>query len=180
MTGVEVLPYNAEWTAWYRELKDQIWPQVSDLASEIVHVGSTSIPGMSAKPIIDIDLVAENFDDLDLFKERLSTIGYVHVGNLGIESREAFKETLEPLHPHHLYLVQRDSPAFRNHVLLKKHLQENLESFKRYNDLKLSLADSASSVDEYCRAKTMLILEFLEAEGVPESEIEQIRKENLS
>ena len=175
-----MLPYNAEWTAWYRELKDQIWPPVSDLASEIVHVGSTSIPGMSAKPIIDIDLVAENLDDIELFKERLSTIGYVHVGNLGIEDREAFKEIGTPLHRHNLYLVQRNSPAFRNHVLLKKHLQENPESFKRYNDLKLTLADSTSSVDEYCMAKTMLILEFLEAEGVPESDIEQIRQENLS
>ncbi|MBN2336600.1 GrpB family protein [Candidatus Bathyarchaeota archaeon] len=135
---------------------------------------------MSAKPIIDIDIVAETLDGLTRFKERLGELGYVHVGDLGIADRKAFKQKGEPLHPHNLYLVRRDSAAYRNHVLLKKHLTGNPGSFKRYNDLKLSLADSAFDVDEYCRSKTTLILELLEAEGVPRSELDQIRDENPS
>ncbi len=148
MMKVEVVPYNEEWKQWYLELKNQIWPLISDIASDIVHVGSTSIEGMSAKPVIDMDIVVENFDDLELFKEKLGELGYYHIGNLGIKDREAFKTEREPLHPHNLYLVLRDSSAFRNHVLLKKHLEENPESFKRYNELKIRLANSASSIDD--------------------------------
>jgi GrpB-like predicted nucleotidyltransferase (UPF0157 family) len=175
----EVAPYNKEWKKWYLELKTQIWPVISDIASDIIHVGSTSIEGMSAKPIIDIDIVVENFDELELFKEKLREIGYHHIGNLGIKDREAFKTEREPLHPHNLYLVLRDSTAFRNHILLKKHIEENPESFKKYNKLKIKLANSASSIDEYTRSKTLLILEFLKVEGVSQSEIEQIKGENL-
>ena len=179
MMKLEVVPYNEEWKKWYLELKNQIWPLISDIALDIVHVGSTSIEGMSAKPVIDMDIVVENFDELELFKEKLGELGYYPIGNLGIKDREAFKIERDPLHPHNLYLVLRDSSAFRNHVLLKKHLEENSESFKRYNELKIKLANSASSIDEYTRAKTSLILEFLEVEGVSQSEIEQIKGENL-
>ena len=164
---------------WYLELKNQIWPLISDIATDIVHVGSTSIEGMSAKPIIDMDIIVENFDDFELFKEKLRELGYYHVGNLGIKDREMFKKDREPLYPHNLYLVLRDSSAFRNHILLKKHIEENAESFKKYNELKIKLANSASSIDEYTRSKTLLILEFLKAEGVSLSEIEQIKGENL-
>jgi len=76
-------------------------------------------------------------------------------------------------------LVKRDSSAFRNHIMLKKHIEENPESFKKYNELKIKLANSASSGDEYTRSKTLLILEFLKAEGLSQSEIEQIKGENL-
>lgn len=177
--NIEVVPYNEEWKKWYLELKNQIWPLISDIATDIVHVGSTSIEGMSAKPIIDMDIVVENFDDLELFKEKLRELGYYHVGNLGIKDREMFKTKREPLYPHNLYLVLRDSSAFRNHILLKKHIEENPESFKKYNELKIKLANSASSIDEYTRSKTFLILEFLKAEGVSQSEIEKIKDENL-
>ena len=179
MMKVEVVPYDEEWKKWYIKLKTQIWPLISDIASDIVHVGSTSIEGMSAKPIIDIDIVVENFDELELFKEKLRELGYYHIGNLGIKDREAFKTEREPLHPHNLYLVLRDSTAFRNHILLKKHIEENPESFKKYNKLKIKLANSASSIDEYTKSKTLLILEFLKVEGVSQSEIEQIKGENL-
>jgi len=176
---VEVVPYNEEWKKWYLELKNRIWPLISNIATDIVHVGSTSIEGMSAKPIIDIDIVVENFNDLELFKEKLRELGYYHVGNRGIKDREMFNIKREPPYPHNLYLVKRDSPAFRNHIMLKKHIEENPESFKKYNELKIKLANSASSVDEYTRSKTLLILEFLKEEGVSQSEIEQIKGENL-
>jgi len=56
---------------------------------------------------------------------------------------------------------------------------ENTEDFRRYNDLKIGLAGSVSSREDYWRSKTMLILEFLEKEGLSKEEIEQIRKDNL-
>ena len=179
MSGIEVVPYNPEWKQWFKELREPIWALIHGYAVDVVHVGSTSIEGMSAKPIIDIDILVDNMDNFEKIKKRLVTLGYKHVGDLGILGREAFNSDTPPKYPHNLYLCHIDSVAYRNHRLLKKHLTENPEDFIRYQELKASLAQSASSRTDYWHSKTMLILEFLEAEGVPEEDIERIRRENL-
>ena len=177
--AVQVIPYDPEWKGWFLELRSQIWPLVSDLVFDIVHVGSTSIEGMSAKPIIDIDIVVDSMDYFEAIKARLSRLGYIHQGNLGIKGREAFKLDYDHKIPHNLYLCPVDSSAYRNHILLKKHLTENPDAFKRYNDLKLGLAETAYSIESYWRSKTLLILELLEKEGLSQDELESIRKDNL-
>jgi GrpB-like predicted nucleotidyltransferase (UPF0157 family) len=179
MSSVEVVPYNPEWKKWFNELREPIWALIHEYAVDVVHVGSTSIEGMSAKPIIDIDILVDDSLNFEKIKEKLERLGYKHVGDLGISGREAFKEDPSSKYPHNLYLCHIDSVAYRNHRLLKKHLTENPEDFRRYNDLKLNLAKSAQNREEYWRSKTMLILEFLEAEGVPSEEIDRIRAENL-
>ena len=174
-----MLPYDPRWREWFREIRNQLWAQVSDLALDIVHVGSTSIEGMGAKPIIDIDIVVPDMGDIDEIVSRLGRIGYVHQGDLGVKGREAFGLDYKHKHAHNLYLCAVDSTAYRNHVLLKKHLTENPEAFRRYNDLKMGLAESSESLEDYWRSKTLLILEFLEAEGMSQDELDSIREDNL-
>jgi len=178
--SVIVEPYNPEWIRWFEELREPIWDMIGDIVVDIVHVGSTSIEGMSAKPVIDIDIVVASWDYFTEIINRLGKLGYKHQGDLGIKEREAFKQTRKPVHPHNLYVCHRDSIAYKNHILLKKHLTENPEAFRRYEQLKISLGKTASDVDTYCRQKTEIILEFLAAEGVPDEELEEIRSENLS
>jgi GrpB-like predicted nucleotidyltransferase (UPF0157 family) len=179
LSSVEVVSYNPEWKEWFNALRASIWPHVSEHAVDIIHVGSTSIPGMSAKPIIDLSIIVETFDDFDKIKEGLAEMGYIHQGDLGIKEREAFKLDEEPMYPHHLYVCLVDSVPYRNHILLKKHLTENPEAFNRYKELKIGLAETSESREAYWRAKTELILEFLEAERMSSSEITRIRSENL-
>lgn len=70
-------------------------PIIGDLSISIKHVGSTSIDGLSAKSIIDIDVVMESYSIFSKIKERLENAGYKHKGDLGIEGREAFKNLLD-------------------------------------------------------------------------------------
>jgi GrpB-like predicted nucleotidyltransferase (UPF0157 family) len=177
---VSVELYDPDWVKWFEEIRAPIWEKISEYAVDMVHVGSTSIPDMSAKPIIDIDIVLDDWAIFPQIVEQLATFGYRHIGDLGIKEREAFKLDSEPEYPHNLYVCHKDSVAYRNHVLLKKHLTENPRDFTRYQELKLGLSESAENVDEYCRAKTDLILEILAKEGVPDEDLEQIRSENLS
>ena len=179
MSAVEVVPYNPEWKTWFDELKAEIWSFISDVALGIIHVGSTSIEGMSAKPIIDIDIIIESHDDFSEIAERLAKLDYYPLGDLGIIGREAFNLNRTPVHPHHLYVCSKDSMALRNHLLLKKNLSENPESFKRYNDLKIDLAKSGLSREDYWKSKTLLIIEFLETEGMSPETLEEIRRQNL-
>ncbi len=178
--SVLVVPYNPEWKNWFKEIRAPIWEKLSDHLLDIVHVGSTSVEGMSAKPVIDIDAVVDSWDNLPEILKLLDELGYKHRGNLGIKEREAFKTTFEPKYPHNFYICHKDSIAYKNHILLKKHLSENPEDFKRYAELKIGLGNTESDIDTYCKLKTDLILEFLAAEGMPEKEINEIRSENLA
>ena len=180
LLSVEVVPYNPVWKEWFAELRKIIWPRISDVAIDFVHIGSTSIPGMSAKPIIDIDIVIDSFDKFDEIRSRLTRIGYYHQGNLGIEGREAFGQENEPKYAHHLYVCTANSTAYKNHVLLRKHLKENPEAFRRYRDLKLQLAASGLDIDSYTREKTILIIEFLREEGLSAKELKEIKTQNLA
>ena len=58
--SIQVLPYDQRWKEWFRDIRTQVWTQISDLVLDIVHVGSTSIEGMGAKAIIDMDIVVHN------------------------------------------------------------------------------------------------------------------------
>lgn len=176
---VEVVSYNPEWSQWFKEITEPIWEKLCNNIADIVHIGSTSIEGMTAKPCIDIDIVVDDWDHFQDITIQLNQLGYHHIGNLGIKEREAFKYE-KAKYRHNLYVCKKDSIAYRNHTLLKKHLLENPEDFERYKTLKQSLGKTSANIDEYCRRKTELILEFLKAEGVSEEDLEEIRVENLS
>jgi GrpB-like predicted nucleotidyltransferase (UPF0157 family) len=85
---VVVVDYDEEWPRQFENLRARIWPVVSDVAIRIEHVGSTSVPGLAAKPIIDMTVVVGG-RDVPLTIKRLATLGYRQRGNLGIEDREA-------------------------------------------------------------------------------------------
>jgi len=119
--AVQVVDYDPDWPRIFWQLKNQIWPSVRDVALAIEHVGSTSIPGMAAKPVIDVDVVIASPTDLPLLMLRLGILGYKHRGNLGIEDREAF---VAPEHQpaHHLYVCVQNSLALQNHIAVRDYL----------------------------------------------------------
>ncbi|MBD3228944.1 MAG: hypothetical protein GF329_12215 [Candidatus Lokiarchaeota archaeon] len=177
--AIEVVPYNPEWSEWFKNITTPIWDSVREYIIDIVHIGSTSIVGMSAKPCIDIDIVIDDWVNFPKVIEGLALLGYEHIGDLGIKEREAFKHAAS-IYRHNLYVVHVDSIAYRNHIALKNHLYENPNDFQRYIDLKLELSNSSVDIDQYCRLKTNIILDFLEAEGFTAEELEEIRLQNLS
>ena len=104
---VVVLPYDRTWQSDFEEIKREIEGAIGDLMIGIEHVGSTSVEGMSAKPIIDIDIIIQDYAVFDAVVRRLEAIGYVHEGNLGIKDREAFKYSNKPhLQQHHLVCME--------------------------------------------------------------------------
>src|SRR5262249_53704550 len=85
------------------------------LVSAIEHVGSTSVPGLAAKPIIDLDVLLAPAAYLPETIQRLATLGYEHEGDLGIAGREAFRRR-PTLFAHHLYVCLPKSEEFRRHI----------------------------------------------------------------
>ena len=115
---VVVLPYDKHWARDFCEIKSEIQEALDQLALAIEHVGSTSVHGLSAKPIIDIDVVIKDYSMLDAVISALERIDYHHEGNLGIAGREAFKyEGKTHLRKHHLYVCPRDSEELKSILL---------------------------------------------------------------
>ncbi len=121
---ITVVDYDPTWPQVFKRLRAPVWQVVQDFALAVEHVGSTSVPGLAAKPIIDMDVILASPAEIALAIERLATLGYVHRGNLGIEGREAFQRPAH-LPPHHLYVCVQDSVSLRNHLALRDYLRSH-------------------------------------------------------
>jgi len=136
-----VFEYDINWPNCFLKIKNEL-NKVLTVQSVVEHVGSTSIPGMKAKPIIDIDVGLENWDDFETVKMELAKIGYKHEGDLGIKGREAFGRTGE-IHnevldtiDHHLYVCSINNEEFKRHILFRDYLRSHDEARDRYNQIK--------------------------------------------
>ena len=128
--------YNPKWVEQFQTLKEFLEKNVTEYIS-IEHVGSTSIPGMNAKPIIDIDVVVEDAAQFLKLKDELSKIGYVHEGDCGIPGREAFDNEKVPVSiDHHLYVCVKDNAELMRHLKFREKLRANPELVDEYNKIK--------------------------------------------
>ena len=134
---VVVLPYNETWGQCFTAIESELLQALGELAISIEHIGSTSVKGLSAKPIIDIDVVIDNDTHLDDVITALGRIGYRHEGDLGIKGREAFKyDGKEHLQKHHLYVCRKDSSELKRHTGFRNYLRSNPDAVREYSRIK--------------------------------------------
>ena len=133
--------YDENWPKQFLLMKEEL-ERVISIPVNIEHVGSTSIPGMCAKPIIDIDIGIQDFANFNIVKSDLHRAGYEHEGDLGIAGREAFKRTgsvhnkiLDEI-DHHLYVCSAQNEEFKRHILFRDYLRSHDEARDMYNKIK--------------------------------------------
>jgi len=137
---VVVVDYDPEWPRLFARLRARALEALGDPAAEVEHIGSTAVPGLAAKPVVDLDVVVRREEDVPRAGERLERVGYVHQGDKGVPGREAFAwPDGEPRH--HLYVVVGGSPAHRRHVLVRDYLLAHPEEARAYGELKKELAE---------------------------------------
>lgn len=134
---VIVQAYDEAWEQAFLDIKDDIQNALGELALRIEHIGSTSVRGLSAKPIIDIDVVIRDYSSFDDVALKLRAIGYQHKGNLGIVGREAFRyEGKDHLQKHHLYVCPQDSVEMKRHIAFRDYLRSHAEAAREYSRIK--------------------------------------------
>jgi GrpB-like predicted nucleotidyltransferase (UPF0157 family) len=152
-----VTDYDDEWPLLFEQLAQPVRDAVSDLGAEVEHVGSTSVPGLPAKPIIDIDVVVGSTADVPTAIDRLRSLGYIYQGDKGIRGREAFLWP-DDARPHHLYVVVQGSEPYLDHVRFRNHLRDHPEVGREYAALKRRLAEQYGDDPlAYTNAKTDFI-----------------------
>ncbi len=160
--NVIVLPYDPKWKNDFDEIKQELVNAIGDLIVGIEHVGSTSVEGLSAKPIIDIDVVISDYSVFDIIVSNLSTIGYIHKGDLGIKDREVFKYSDKPhLRKHHLYVCPQNSKELLRHITFRDFLRNNPEAVKKYRKVQEKAAKLfPDNMDKYIEYKSPCIEEL--------------------
>ncbi|MGB6553702.1 MAG: GrpB family protein [Candidatus Binataceae bacterium] len=152
---VIIVPYDPRWPRDFVLIQSMLRDALGEV--DILHVGSTSVPGLAAKAIVDIDVVIDSEDALPLTIQRLATIDYRFEGDLGVSGRYAFAPP-RGLPRHHPYVCVRDCLELQRHIAFRDFLREHPEETKDYADLKYDLARRfGGDQDGYSVAKTAFV-----------------------
>ena len=150
-------PYNARWPAAFQQESAAIRNALSGTPITLHHIGSTSIPGIVAKPVIDMLGVVPTIDDIDAHERQLAAIGYEGLGEFGISGRRYFRKTApDGARTHHLHVFADGSAAIDRHLDFRDYLRAFPAEAAAYADLKQKLAAQFTGED-YSEGKTEFI-----------------------
>lgn len=153
--------YNLRWPERFESIRDRIAPALGLIAATIEHIGSTAVPGLAAKPIIDLDVLLRSDADLPIAISKLAALGYEHQGDLGVPGRHAFKAPSHDVQ-HHLYLCLPSAEEYSLHIAFRNHLRAHPKDANVYSSLKRSLAQRFPlDRNAYTHAKTQFVQEIL-------------------
>ena len=158
--GIVVAAYDPAWPKHAETEIERVAAALSGTVDAVEHIGSTSVPGLAAKPIIDIMAAAPDLDAARARTPGLGALGYVFDDNR-MPGRLFFHKA-EGAMPVNLHIVRAETWPTRSQRILRDHLREHPEDARRYGDLKRSLAGGPIDGDAYTRAKTGLIQELMD------------------
>ena len=137
---VELVPHDPEWSLHANQEISRLQGGLSFQIIGIYHIGSTSIPGIKAKPILDFVMEVENLDDVLNAIAEFEALGYINKGELGIPGRQFFSKDTDGERSHHLHVFQKGHPDIERHTIFRDFLRANPDSAREYEKLKEKLA----------------------------------------
>ena len=169
---VVVEPYDPDWPVLFQHERRRIVAVIGQIAAGVHHVGSTAIPGLPAKPILDIAVMLDDFADGERCIEPLEKIGYIHGGYLDDIPGDRFFSRVrtprdscsdnEEIVTHNLHMYTLDRPIRINHLAFRDYLIAHPDEIARYTRLKLDLADRhPSDRKSYTASKGAFMTEVL-------------------
>jgi GrpB-like predicted nucleotidyltransferase (UPF0157 family) len=154
---IEVVDYDQNWVTLFNLEAQLLSGVLSEIQLRITHIGSTSIPNMKAKPIIDILIEIEQVSDLDSYHDQLAKAGYLAKGEFGIAGRRFYLKG-ETVREAHLHCFSFGSEHAIRHVSFRDYLIAHPEIVRDYSELKLRLAKTCNNdIDVYCSGKEPFI-----------------------
>ncbi len=158
---MRLVPHDPSWHDEYLKERERIITALGDRILSLEHIGSTSINGIFAKPIIDMAVGVKSFDDGFACIAPLESIGYLFVGESGVPGRHYFRTNSEFV-LHHIHMFAIDSQLYANHILFRDYMNTHPDDAQAYSELKLSLWKKNLPREEYTEAKAPFIEEVLE------------------
>lgn len=157
---VEVVPHNPDWPRQFQEESERI---IIAFGSEIViihHFGSTSIPGIPAKPTIDMLVEVRDINRIDGYNEAMVQMGYEPKGEFGIAGRRFFRREVDSRRTHHVHIYQVDNPEIARHLNFRDYMRVHPAEAAAYGRLKEQLAQQfPDDMESYVAGKSDFVCE---------------------
>jgi GrpB-like predicted nucleotidyltransferase (UPF0157 family) len=159
MQRVYLQPYDARWADEFARESSAVARALGSILTAIHHVGSTAIPGIRAKPIIDILAVSTAISLLDERPSPLEALGYEALGEFGIPGRRYFRKNNSAAErTHQIHAFQTGSPQIFRHLAFRDYLRAHPAAARDYDALKQQLAESyPNDISSYTDGKGSLI-----------------------
>lgn len=158
---IEIVPYEKYWVDLFKDEASRIQKALGECLKEIYHIGSTSIPGMPAKPVIDMMLLLDNIDDIFFISEKLTQLNYDSIQRQIIPHVSFFTKRQDSTIRFHLHLHERGSPQIKRHVNFRDYVIQHPDVAHDYARLKIQLAAQfADDAYSYVSGKDKLVQEI--------------------
>lgn len=154
---VEVVPYDPAWPAHFERERHALFEALPAVIGAVHHIGSTSVEGLAAKPIIDMLMEVRSLRELDATAESLAALGYEALGEYGIAGRRYFRKGgMRRTHQIHAFATGDEN--ILRHLAFRDYLISNPDVRVRYAELKIGLAASCNNdIDTYCAGKDAFV-----------------------
>lgn len=170
--SVIVVPYDPTWPLLFDEEKERILTEISQYVVSVEHMGSTAVPGLAAKPVIDILIGVRSLADAPHFIPPLFSLGYEYVNRYENEMpfRRYLHRKVNGEHTHHLHMVEPDTNFYKVQLAFRDYLRAHSKICDTYAALKFDLAEKyRNDRMAYTDAKSDFILGILELCGYPKT-----------
>ena len=172
---IRIEPYDPRWPSMFEEDKRKILEAVGEYVTAVEHIGSTSVPGLAAKPIIDVMVAIRSLSDAPACVAPLAAIGYEYgpEHEAIMPERRYFRRGPSGFSTHHLHMVERSSEFWEVHLLFRDYLRAHAGAAAEYEKLKRQLAAAhGSDRGAYTDAKTDFIESCVEKARAEKNERE--------
>ena len=162
MRKVEVVPHNPRWRDAFEAEARQVAAALGENAAAIHHIGSTAIPNIYAKPVIDMLVEVKDVTELDGQSSAMESLGYEVMGEFGIPGRRYFrKDTPEGIRTHQIHAFEAGSAEAERHLAFRDYMIAHPGDALAYSELKRKLAEEhPQSIDGYMDGKDAFIKEM--------------------
>ena len=153
---MDIADYDPAWPCLFEEEKARIVAAIGPYVLAVEHIGSTGVPGLAAKPIIDIMVGIRSLADARRCIGPLEALGYEYVAEYEVElpERRYFRKVRPRPRTHHIHMVETTSDFWRTHLLFRDHLRSHPEDARAYEELKRRLATEFDTGRDYTAAKS--------------------------
>jgi GrpB-like predicted nucleotidyltransferase (UPF0157 family) len=158
---VEIVPYSIEWPELFRVLGRSLREALGAVAARVDHIGSTAVPGLGAKPIIDVQISVSTFEPLDAYRRPLEHLGFLFRADNPELTKRYFRER-PGMHRTHIHVRRSGSWAEQFALLFRDYLRSHADDANRYERLKRELAETyREHRHAYTEAKAPFIWETM-------------------
>ena len=160
---IAIVPYDPAWPLEFARERDRLQAALGDLALRIEHNGSTAVPGLAAKPVIDIQISVAHLEPLAAYAGPLARLGYVHLASADDDRCPFFHRPAEWPHTHHVHVVEAGGVEECQTLAFRDYLRAHADAAREYEALKRALAAEFGGAEPaareaYANAKSEFVM----------------------